>query len=92
MFQHLTHAYELPFIDFMKLMQRVVIKGVVDGQVRVPPNFEQPRVVQKKKLKKISNYGMILPIRVSFHISRIFTIKNHDLCLVKLILVVLLVC
>lgn len=74
MLQHLTHASELPLMDFMRLMQEVVIEGMTDGQTVGPPNIEQPIVVQKKKLKKIIDYGMILPIVVPFHIFGIFTI------------------
>lgn len=52
---------------------------MTDGQVRGPPNIEQPTLVQKKKLKKISDDGIILPIGVNSHNSGIFTIKNQGI-------------
>ena len=36
-------------------------------------------VVQKKKLKKISDYGIILPIGVLSRIFVFFTIQKHDI-------------
>lgn len=78
MFQHLTHTSKLPLMDFMRLMRGVVIKGMVDGQARGPPNIEQPTMVQKKKLNKISDYGINSHIGVPSHISRIFTTQKHD--------------
>lgn len=32
MLQHLTHVYELPLMEFMRLMQGVFIEGNDDGQ------------------------------------------------------------
>lgn len=61
---------------FMRLMQGVVTKGKPDGQARGPYNIEQPIVAQKKKLKKISDYGIILPIGVPYHNYGIFTFQN----------------
>lgn len=49
-------------MKFMRLVQEVVIEGNTDGQVGCPPNIEQPTVVQKKKLQKISDYRIIPPI------------------------------
>lgn len=44
MVQHLTHASELPHMDFMRLKQGVVSEGKVDDQVGDPPNIEQQTV------------------------------------------------
>lgn len=79
MFQDLTHVSELPLIDFIRHLQRVSIKGKANGQAGGPPNIERPRVVQKKKLRKIIVYGTILPIGIPSHISGIFTIQIHDI-------------
>lgn len=57
MFQHLTHVFELPCMDLMRLMQEVVIERKMDGHDGRPSNIEQPNMVQKKKLKKIIEYG-----------------------------------
>lgn len=78
MFQHLTRVSKLPLMDFMRLMQRVVIEGKVDGKARGPTKIEQPTMVQKKKLNKISDYGIILSIGVSSHISGIFSLKMQN--------------
>lgn len=58
MVQYITHTSDLPYMDFMRIKQRVVIKGKVDGQDGGPLNIEQPIVVQKKKLKKNRDYGI----------------------------------
>lgn len=58
MVQHLSHTSDLPHMNFMRLKQGVVIKGMVDGQAGGPHNIEQPIVVQKKKLKKNKVYGI----------------------------------
>lgn len=81
LFHHPTHVSELPLMDFMRPVQRVVIKGKVDGQARSLPNIKQPIMVQKKKLNKISNHGIIFPIGVPSHNSRIFTIQNQGIVL-----------
>lgn len=78
MFQHLTHTFELRLMDFMRLMQGVIIEGMSDGQAGGYPNIEQPIVVRKKQLKNISDYGIILPIWVPSHIFEFFTIQKHD--------------
>lgn len=44
-----------------------------------PPNIEQPIVVQKKKLKKISDYVIILPIEVLSHVYGVLINKKHDI-------------
>lgn len=73
MSQHLIPISELPLMGFMRLMQGVVIKGEVDGQAGGPPNNEQPIVVKKKKIKKIVDYGIILPIGVpSYNYHELF--------------------
>lgn len=79
MFQHITRVSELPLMEFVRLRQGITIEGMVDGQVRGPPNIEQPTVVQNKKLKKINDYGIIFPIGVPSHICGIFTIQKHDI-------------
>lgn len=68
MLQYLTRVSKLSLMDFIRLMQGVVIEGKTGGQVGGPPNIEQPTIVQKKKLKKISNYGTILPIGVPLNV------------------------
>lgn len=40
MVKHLTCGSELPLMDFMRLVQGVVIKDKADGQVGGPPNIE----------------------------------------------------
>lgn len=75
MFHHLTHVFELPLMNFMRLMQRVVIKGKTDGQVDGPLNIEKPTLVQKRKLKKINDYGIIISIGVPYLIFGIFIIQ-----------------
>lgn len=79
MFQHINRVSELPLTDFMRLMQEVFIEGKTDGQDGDPPNIEQPKVVQKKKLKKMSDYGIIHPLGAASHIYGIFTIQKHDI-------------
>lgn len=72
MLQHLTCVYELSLTDFMRLVQGVVIEGKAEG----PPNIDQLTVVQKKNLKNINNYGIILTIRSSSLNYGIFTIQT----------------
>lgn len=81
MIQHLTHASELPRMNFIRLKQEVVIEGKTDGQVGGLPNNEHPTVVQKKKLKKKNDYDIILPIGVTSHIFRVLINQNHDIVL-----------
>lgn len=79
MFQYHTRVYELSPMDFMRLVQGVVIGQKAGGKVEGPPNIEQPIVVHKKKLKKISDYDIIIPIGIPSHISVISTIKKYDI-------------
>lgn len=65
-------------MDFLRLMQGVIIEWKVYGQAGGPPNFEQPTVVQKK-VKKNSDYSTILPIRVPSHIFGVLINQKHDI-------------
>lgn len=65
-------------MDFMRLLQGVFIEGKADGQAGGPPNIEQPIMVQNKKLKKINDYDIILPIGVPSNYFGILIIQNHD--------------
>ncbi|CAI8605073.1 unnamed protein product [Vicia faba] len=66
-------------IDCSSHKQEVVIEGKIDGQVGGPPNIEQPTLVQTKKLKKNSDYDIILPIGVPSHIYRVLINQKHDI-------------
>ncbi|CAI8609311.1 unnamed protein product [Vicia faba] len=66
-------------MDFMRLMQGFVIEGKDNSQAGGPPNMEQQTLVQKKKLKKINDHGIIHSIGVPSHISVIFTIQKHNI-------------
>lgn len=78
MVQHLTHTTNSPYMKSMRFKQGVFIEGKVDGQNEGPPNIEQPSVVQKKRLKKISDYGIILPVRIASHMSGVLINQKHD--------------
>lgn len=67
-FQHLTHTFDLPHMNFMRLKQEVAIKGMANCQARDPPNIGQPTVVLKKKLKKNGDYGIFFSIGIPSHI------------------------
>lgn len=56
--QHLTHTSNLPYMDFMRLKQGVVIERKVNDQAGGPLNIEQPVVVLKEELKKNRNYDI----------------------------------
>ncbi|CAI8609156.1 unnamed protein product [Vicia faba] len=58
------------------LMKKVILeedirglKGKIDGHAGIPPNFEQPIVVHKKKLEDNSGDGIIHPIKIFSHDS-----------------------
>ncbi|CAI8594026.1 unnamed protein product [Vicia faba] len=78
MVHHLTHASELPHLDCMRHKQEVIIEGLVDGQSGCPPNMDPPIVVQKKILKKNSDYGMI---GILYHNSRVLIHQKLDVML-----------
>lgn len=42
----------LPTMDFMRLMQGVIIERMVDGQAGGPPIIEQQILAQKKSINK----------------------------------------
>lgn len=66
-------------MEFMRLLQKVIIEGKDDGQAEGPPNIEQPIVAHKKKLKKIIDYDKILPIGVPSHIYGVLINKKYDI-------------
>lgn len=53
MSQHHTHVYELPLMDFMRLMRKVIIEGKADGQAGGPPNIEQPTMVEIRRYTRL---------------------------------------
>lgn len=88
MSQHLTRVSELSLMGFMRLIQGVVIEGKVTGQARGPPINEQDIVVQKKKIKQISDYGIVLPIGVLSHDFGILYIQKHDFGYLEMITII----
>ncbi|CAI8613585.1 unnamed protein product [Vicia faba] len=71
MSQHLTQDFELFHEDY-------IIKGKDDNQDGGSPNFEQPTMVQKKKLKKRNVCDSTLPVRILSHMTSVWINENHD--------------
>lgn len=77
MFRHLSQEFELPLKNGVKLKQERVIEGKADGQAIGLPNFKQPTLVWKKKIKK-DGYGITHPNIITSHMSENVVNQRHD--------------